>query len=115
MELRPIIGYRDEQWLISFNPILNMSLSNNVSRQPNFEPALKFARKVAENLHAGLEYYGEYGPLRHVLSANERAHYLYGVVDVETHGYDINLGLGRGFEHASDKWVAKTILAFPFK
>jgi hypothetical protein len=115
MELRPIVGYRDENWLISFNPILDMSLSTNVSRQPNFAPALKMTRKAAEGLHAGLEYYGEYGPLRHLLPANERAHYLYGVMDVERNGLDINFGIGHGFEHASDKWVAKAIVAFPFK
>ena len=47
-ELRPIIGYRTDNWLLSFNPILNMSLSSNFNHQPQFEPALKVARKVAE-------------------------------------------------------------------
>lgn len=115
MELRPIIGYRSENWLVSFNPILDMSLSNNVSREPNFEPALKVTRKVSEGLQAGLEYYGEYGPLHHTLPANERAHYLYGVVDIEKKDFDINFGIGHGFDNASDQWVAKAIIAFPFK
>ncbi|HUX64930.1 hypothetical protein [Sulfuricella sp.] len=115
MELRPIVGYRSEDWLVSFNPILNLNLSNNVSREPHFEPALKVTRKAAEGVHAGLEYYGEYGPIHHTLPQNQRAHYLYGVVDIEKKGWDIDFGVGRGFENAGDIWVAKAIIAFPFK
>lgn len=115
MELRPIIGYRTDNWLVSFNPILDMSLSNNVSREPNFEPALKVTRKVSEGLNAGFEYYGEYGPLHHSLPSNERAHYLYAVADIEKKDFDINFGIGRGIDQASDQWVAKAIIAFPFK
>jgi hypothetical protein len=115
MELRPIIGYRTENWLVSFNPILDMSLSNNVSREPNFEPALKVTRKVSEGMNAGFEYYGEYGPLHHSLPANERAHYLYAVADIEKKDFDINFGIGHGIDNASDQWVAKAIIAFPFK
>ena len=115
LELRPIIGFRDEKWLVSFNPILNMDLSNNLSREPKFEPALKVTRKAGEGMHAGLEYYGEYGPIHHRIPAAERGHYLYAVVDVDLKVFDINFGIGRGFENAGDKWVAKAIIAFPFK
>ena len=115
MELRPIIGYRTDNWLVSFNPILDMSLSNNVSREPNFEPALKVTRRISDGLHGGFEYYGEYGPLHHSAPANERAHYLYAVADIEKKDFDINVGIGHGFDNASDQWVAKAIIAFPFK
>jgi hypothetical protein len=115
MELRPIIGYRTDNWLVSFNPILDMSLSNNVSREPNFEPALKVTRRISDGLHGGFEYYGEYGPLHHSVPASERAHYLYAVADIEKKDFDINVGIGHGFDNASDQWVAKAIIAFPFK
>jgi len=115
LELRPIIGYRDQRWLLAFNPILNSDLSAGFSKEPKFEPALKIARKTAEGVHAGLEYYGEYGPMHHLLPAGERAHYLYAVADVEAKGYDINFGLGRGVKGAGDQWVAKAIIGFPFK
>lgn len=115
MELRPIIGYRTDNWLLSFNPILNMDLSGNFSRQPQFEPALKVARKVAEGVQAGLEYYGEYGYTNNILPGNERVHYLYAAVDIEKHGFDINFGIGRGDSNASDNWIAKAIIAFPLK
>lgn len=115
MELRPIVGYRTENWLVSFNPILDVSLSANVSRRPNFEPSLKVTRKALEGLHAGLEYYGEFGPLSHPLPSGERAHTLYAVMDIESKGLDINIGIGHGFQGGVDKRVVKAIVAFPFK
>jgi hypothetical protein len=115
LELRPIIGYRDPLWLVSFNPILDTDLSANVSNVPKFEPALKVARKTGEGVHLGAEYYGEYGPVHHTIPAGEREHYLYGVVDMDIKGFDLNFGIGHGLRNASDQWVAKAIIAFPFK
>lgn len=114
LELRPIIGYLDEHWLLAFNPILDIDLSNRVSRQPQFEPAVKVTRAVAEGVRLGLEYYGEYGPLTDMLPARERSHYVYGVLDMARRGLDLNLGIGRGFTNAEDRWVVKAILAIPF-
>lgn len=113
MELRPIIGYRDARWLVSFNPILNMALSSNVSRRPQFEPSLKLTHRLAGEARGGVEYYGEYGPLNHMLSGDQRAHTVYAVVDVETDDLDINFGIGRGFVNAADDWVLKSIIALP--
>lgn len=115
LELRPIIGYRDADWLLSFNPVLDLDLSNNVSRAPQFAPGLKITRRAAEGVHAGFEYYGEYGPLRRILPADQRSHALYAVMDVESKGFDINFGIGHGSSENPDKWVAKAIIAFPFK
>ena len=115
LELRPIIGYHDERWLVSFNPILDTDLSSGVSNAPKFEPALKVRRKVSQNVSAGLEYYGEYGAAHDLLPANERAHYLYAVTDVDLKDHELNLGLGHGRGPGSDQWVAKAIIAFPFR
>lgn len=115
LEIRPIIGYLDEQWLLSFNPIFNMDLSDKVSRQPRFEPALKITHAVVPGWRAGLEYYGEYGPLTHMLPRDERSHSLYGVVDVALGDFDMNFGVGRGYTNAEDRWVVKAIFAIPFK
>jgi hypothetical protein len=115
MELRPILGYRSNGWLFSFNPILDVDLSTSVSREPKFEPALKLTHVVRDGVQAGYEYYGEFGPIHYRLPANERGHYLYGVVDIEMKGFDINFGIGRGFVNASDSWVTKAIISLPFK
>lgn len=115
MELRPIIGYRDAQWLASFNPILNMALAGEVSRQPQFEPSWKLTHRMSAATRGGFEYYGEYGPLNNLLPRDQRAHSLYAVVDVATDDLDINFGIGRGFVNAADDWVMKAIIALPFK
>lgn len=113
LEFRPIIGYRDAQWLLSFNPILNTDLQGSAARRPQFEPALKLTHRVAEGWRAGVEYYGEYGPLDNLLPESQRAHYLYGVIDAETRGFDLNFGIGRGMTAAEDRWVFKAIIALP--
>lgn len=115
MEIRPIVGYRDAVWLLSFNPILNLNLSDNVTRAPQFEPALKITHSAGEGLQAGFEYYGEYGPLHQFFPADQRSHSLFAVMDVARGNLDVNFGFGRGFVANPDKWVAKAIIAFPFK
>jgi hypothetical protein len=114
LELRPIVGYRDTQWQLSFNPILNMGLSDNVSHQPQFEPALKLTHRMAQGTHGGVEYYGAYGALDQLLPASRFGHTVYAVLDTEVHGSEVNFGLGRGYANTSDEWVAKTVVAFPF-
>lgn len=115
MELRPIIGYRDARWLASFNPILNMALAGDVSRQPQFEPSWKLTHRMSEGTRGGFEYYGEYGALNNLLPRDQRAHSLYAVLDVESSGLDLNFGIGRGFVNAADDWVMKAIIALPLE
>jgi hypothetical protein len=115
MEIRPIIGYRDAQWLVSFNPILAIGLAANTSRQPQFKPALKLTHRLGDGMRGGLEYYGAYGSLTHPLPADQRSHSVYAVADVETRGYDVNFGIGRGFVNAGDTWVMKAIIGLPLQ
>ncbi len=115
MEIRPIIGIRNARWLVSFNPILTLGLAANVTRQPQFEPALKLTHSMGEGVRGGFEYYGAYGSLSHPLPSNQRAHSLYAVADVVKGGYDVDFGIGRGFVKSPDTWVAKAIVALPFQ
>jgi hypothetical protein len=115
MELRPIMGYRDAEWLVSFNPILNLGLAANVSHQPQFEPGLKLTRSLNASLRGGFEYYGAYGSLNHPLPSNQRAHSLYAVADIAKGGYDLDFGIGRGFVNATDNWVMKAIIGLPLE
>ncbi len=70
---------------------------------------------VGMGVHAGFEYYGEYGPLHQILPSDQRVHALYAVMDVEKKDFDVNFGIGHGSSENPDKWVAKAIIAFPFK
>lgn len=113
MEIRPIIGYRNVEWLVSFNPILNLGLAANVSHQPQFSPALKLTHRISEAARAGFEYYGEYGSLPHMPPGNRFSHTVYAVADVDTHGFVVNYGVGRGLANTADSWVMKAIIALP--
>jgi hypothetical protein len=115
IELRPIIGWRNDHWLVSFNPIVGVAVSGDAGREPSFAPALKVARKVAEGVQVGFEHYADLGGIHHIPAFNQQDHTFYGVVDIETKKFDLNFGIGRGVTGASEKWVAKMIVGIPFK
>lgn len=112
LELRPIVGYRDERWLVAFNPIVDYAFSAP-GRGSSFEPALKVGRLVAPGWRVGFEDYASLGPLRRV-AEREHAHTLYAALDVEVGRLDLNLGVGRGFGETGDRWVVKMIVGLPF-
>jgi hypothetical protein len=115
VELRPIIGWRNDKWLLSFNPIIGAAVSGDTSREPSFSPAFKVARTIVEGVQAGFEYYADMGGIHHIPAFNQQDHSFYGVVDIETKRFDLNFGIGRGVTSASEKWVAKMIIGIPFK
>jgi hypothetical protein len=115
VELRPIIGWRNDKWLLSFNPIIGAAVSGDASREPSFAPAFKVARSVGEGVQVGFEHYADLGGIHHIPAFNQQDHTFYGVVDIETKKFDLNLGIGRGITSASEKWVAKMIVGIPFK
>ncbi|MEO7727762.1 MAG: hypothetical protein ABIS45_10960, partial [Burkholderiales bacterium] len=116
IEIRPIIGWRNDNWLLSFNPIIGAAVAGDVSREPSFSPALKIGRKVGDGVQLGFEHYAELGGLHHIPAFNQQEHTFYGVVDVERKGFDLNFGIGRAVTGGTaDKWVAKVIFGIPFR
>lgn len=116
IEIRPIIGWRNDVWLVSFNPIIGAAVSGDVSREPSFSPAIKVAREIREGLQLGFEHYADLGGIHHIPSFNQQEHTFYGVIDYEAKGFDINFGIGRAVTGGTpEKWVAKMIIGIPFK
>jgi hypothetical protein len=107
-EIRPIIGYRNEDWLVSFNPILDANLAGPQKGVLTFAPALKLARNVGGGTALGFEYYADLGRLSHFSPQSEQAHTLYFVLDTK----NLNFGVGRGLNGATDRWTVKTIFSF---
>lgn len=114
-EIRPIVGYRDEKWLFAFNPILDLAFSDEVSKQPQFEPALKVSRNVGHGLNLGFEYYAALGSLQNLNQTEQHGHSLYIAADYENGPLDVNFGIGRGYGVDADQWVAKMIVSVPLK
>jgi hypothetical protein len=108
---RPILGFRGERWLLSFNPAVSADLAGAERGALMFHPSLKLARDVGERTALGIEYYAELGRLGDPLARHEQSHTLYAVVDAQR-SLGINFGIGRGLTAATDRWTVKGIISF---
>ena len=107
-EIRPILGYRGDAWLFSFNPIVTADLAGEEKGVLMFAPAAKLSRSLSHGTALGAEYYAELGRLSHFAPRAEQSHILYAVIDTER----VNFGIGRGLTDASDRWTIKAIFSF---
>ena len=107
-EIRPIVGYRDDDWLFAFNPIVGTDLAGPQKGVLTFAPAFKIARSAGGGYALGAEYYAELGRLSHFAPGSEQSHILYFVLDTQK----LNFGVGRGLNGATDRWTVKAIYSF---
>ena len=107
-ELRPIIGWRNADWLVSFNPIIETNLAGPQKGVLTFSPAAKLARSIGHERAVGVEYYADMGRLSHFSPQSQQSHQLFVVLDTK----DLNFGIGRGLNGASDRWTVKAIFSF---
>lgn len=114
IELRPIVGWRDERWLVAANPILGWDRAGpRKSSTPDFSPAVKVARTLREGLAAGIEYYAELGRVNDALPRAQQSQTLYLAFDVDKGPLPFNFGIGRGLNGATDRWTVKAIIEIP--
>lgn len=115
-ELRPILGWKNDDWLFATNPVLSKPLNGpDRGGRPGFNPSFKVARSAGEGLALGLEYYTELGRLGRPAPRAERPQTLFFVLETERTPVPLHVGIGRGLNDAADKWTVKAILTFPFK
>ena len=108
VEIRPIVGYRSEAWLFSFNPIIDTDVAGEQKGVLMFAPAAKISRSISHGIALGAEYYADMGRLSHFAPHAEQSHVLYAVLDTER----INFCIGRGLGGAADRWTLKAIFSF---
>ena len=115
LELRPILGWKNERWLLATNPVLDWAM-NGPERggRPTFNPSFKVARNVAKDLSLGFEYYTELGRLARPAPPGERAKTLYFAAEWEGGPVPMHFGIGRG-NSAADRWTVKAIFEFSFR
>lgn len=113
-EVRNIIGWRNENWLLAANPIFEFDASPGFSRIPSLEIATKINRKMGERWSLGWEHYNDRGQYNKSLPASEQGNVEYLVIDYEGQGYDLNVGVGRGTSAVSDKWTLKAVVGYSF-
>jgi hypothetical protein len=112
LEVRPIIGVRNAEYELIFNPIVDAGFGK--LGELDFAPAARLARKVGQDTFLGLEYYGDLGEIGHFAKLADQQHTLFLVTDFKLGVLDVNFGVGYGLTPASDRWVIKTILGYAF-
>lgn len=114
VELRPIYGYQNAQWLWAVNPVLDWNLSGpGSSGVPEAAPSFKIARTVMTGIRAGVEYYAGLGPINHIAPLHEQQHTVFLAFDVDLKPFVFNFGIGRGLTRATDRWTLKWIFEIP--
>jgi hypothetical protein len=114
VELRPIFGYRDANWLFATNPVLGYDLSPGYRAGGfDFSPSLKISRSVAQGIAVGIETYSALGKLADIAPRSEQQHTLYATIDVDRGPWAFNFGVGRGLNPVTDRWTIKAIFEVP--
>jgi len=114
-ELRYIFGWKDEDWLVSLNPIFKWTLpSGTVEHSPEYTMALKGSYRLTATSRYGLEYYSGKGQINNLTPYRFQNNTLYLVWDYDRKPYEINFGVGKGLNGSSDAWTVKSIVAWPF-
>jgi hypothetical protein len=107
-EIRPIIGTHVGRFDFIFNPIVDNSYNGFSNLE--FVPATRVAMRLSDTVKVALEEYDDFGRVSHFFPASKQSHQLFSVIDIHTHGLDIEAGLGAGMTSASDHRVFKLIL-----
>jgi hypothetical protein len=113
VDVRPVLGWRNDRWLLAANLILEVPTGRGESRSPEIGPSVKAVRRMDGNWSLGAEYHGEYGRLRDLLPAGLQGHTLYLTVDFHQ-PFGMHLGIGRGLNAQSGGWSLKGSLELPF-
>jgi hypothetical protein len=109
LEIRPI---RKSDYEFIVNPIVDVGFGKY--GEADFAPAARFARKLGQDLWAGLEYYSDFGKIGDFSKFAEQQHTLFAVTDFKIGVFDVDFGVGYGLTPASDRWVVKTIIGYAF-
>ena len=114
LEVRPILGWRTAEWLVSINPVVDFPLKpGDRTGGPDFGPSFKLARSVADGVQAGIEYYTDLGQFSSLQPYSQQSHTLFLALDVDAGPVPFNFGIGRGLTAPADHWTIKGIFELP--
>jgi hypothetical protein len=112
LEIRPIVGVRNETYEFIVNPIVDIGFGKD--GEADFAPAARLARKFDNDIYAGLEYYADLGEIGNFKPLSQQQHTLFAVTDFKLGVFGVNFGVGYGLTPASDRFVVKTIVGYAF-
>ena len=111
-EFRPIIDKTLGRWYFAINPALERTLRGPDANQGfGFAPAVKISYELTHVVSGGLEYYADYGSIRHFAATHDQQQQLFAVADLNVSPvWEINFGVGIGATAATDHLIFKAIL-----
>ena len=115
-EIRPIVDQKIDGWYWALNPAVEKSLKGENSRNGfGFTPAAKISYGLTSRVSAGIEYYGDLGPISHIDPPAKQQHLVFPVVDIDLGPrWELNFGLGAGLTPATDRFIIKLIFGYRF-
>ena len=110
-ELKLILGYRTGRWLLAINPEVGRKLSGLGSTAADLSASAKLGYKVNSLFSVSAEHYGDLGTLQRIGSLRQQSQLTFGVIDFKVKGSEINVGIGRGWNAHSERWILKMIVS----
>lgn len=115
-EIRPIIDKAVGRWYLAVNPAFERTVHGpEVNRGWAFAPSVKISYDFTPVVSAGIEYYGDYGPLSNFVPVHDQQQQVFLVTDLNVSPvWEINIGVGIGGTAATDHFIIKCILGRRF-
>lgn len=114
-ETRFIVGKHFDKWLVSFNPIIGMPLSQPyVHQAPYFSTATRISREVYEDLALGVEYYSSFNQINQPINYQNTEQMGFLMMYYDGKPIAFQAGVGKGFSNSTDSLTLKAIFSIPF-
>lgn len=110
-EIRPIVGWETDRFIVVTNPILSLSLTGG---EVDFEPC-GMAKVKLGPVALGVEYYAGLGALLSPEAAGLQQHYVFEALDLlSVPRFELNAAVGEGLTRSSNALIAKMIVGYTF-
>lgn len=116
-ELRPIVDKQIGRLYLAFNPTLDRALHGPDTRRGwAFSPNIKAGYDITKKVNAGLEYYGDLGPITGFDPFRDQQQQIVPAIDLNlSPNWEFNAGVGVGVTHGTDHLLVKMIIGYRFK
>jgi len=113
-EIRFIFGKHFDEWLFSFNPIIDMPLSQPyVHQSPYYSSATRLSRDVIPDLALGVEYYSNLNQLGQPINYQNTQQLGFLMMYYDGKPISFQAGIGKGFSNSTDSLTLKAIFSIP--
>src|SRR5665213_1082731 len=115
-EIRPIVDKQLGRFYWAINPAFERTwhgpgVADGLDFAPNVKVSWDFTKKVT----GGIEYYADYGNIRHIVSMHDQQQMFFPAIDLNVSpDWELNFGVGVGPTAATDHWIIKGIVGRRF-